>query len=77
MREVVEIDAEGKGLFKFDPAIKVIRGSILQLLANRKNEAGWFNLALKILVLLTLTFTLLKSAINRNIFPQIAIASSL
>jgi hypothetical protein len=70
MKEVGEMDAEGKGLFMFDDAIKAYKGDILQMIANPTNKAGKFNLALKLFVFLILTFTLLKSNINRSIFPQ-------
>jgi hypothetical protein len=46
------------------------------MIANPSNKAGRFNLALRILVFLILSFTLLKSAINRSFFPQTATASS-
>mmetsp|Transcript_4427 Transcript_4427/g.4572 ORF Transcript_4427/g.4572 Transcript_4427/m.4572 type:complete len:81 (+) Transcript_4427:107-349(+) len=40
MKEVGEIDAEGKGLFKFDATIKAYQGEILQMIANPTNKAG-------------------------------------
>jgi hypothetical protein len=76
MWKVVEIDAEGKGLFKFDDDIKARLGEILQMLANRNNEAGRFNLAFRILVLSTLTFALLNSANYHSIIIQTPIVYS-
>eukprot|EP00596_Hydrurales_sp_CCMP1899_P008252 CAMPEP_0119040576 /NCGR_PEP_ID=MMETSP1177-20130426/10556_1 /TAXON_ID=2985 /ORGANISM="Ochromonas sp, Strain CCMP1899" /LENGTH=54 /DNA_ID=CAMNT_0007005775 /DNA_START=378 /DNA_END=539 /DNA_ORIENTATION=+ len=40
MKEVGEIDAEGKGLFKFDATIKAYQGEILQMIANPTNKAA-------------------------------------
>jgi hypothetical protein len=42
MKEVGEIDAEGKVLFKFDATIKAYQGEILQMIANPINKAGRF-----------------------------------
>jgi hypothetical protein len=55
MKEVGEIDAEGKGLFMFDATIKLYQGQILQMIADPTNKVGRFNLALKTLVFLILT----------------------
>jgi uncharacterized protein YbgA (DUF1722 family) len=67
MKEVGEIVAEGKGLFKFDDDFKAYQGEILQMIANPANIAGRFNLALKILVFLILAFILLKRNIPRSL----------
>jgi hypothetical protein len=76
MKTFGEIEAVGKGLFKFNRNFKAYQGETLEMIANPTNKAGRFNLALRILVFLMLSFTLLKTIFYRSFFPQTATVSS-
>ncbi len=73
MQRVLEIDAVGVGLFKFDKEIKVALGGILKLRRNKNNEAGRYKLAFKLIILLTLVSFIVVHLIFINLIirPQL------
>lgn len=54
MQQVLEIEAKGNGLFKFDANIKAHQGERLELRRNPENEAGLYEISLQIFILLSL-----------------------